>query len=444
MSENIKKMDAYSEIYQKLGTDSKNLNQKSINKLSDKIEELNLDDEAIESFKDRISGTAEDAKNKDFISSDKIILDDESWSEGKITFTPREDGTYLIKKILNTGEEIAMGFTDKTGVEKFLSINDSINKNIDENKDNITDKTNDHTELPEEKIEQTEETNTANPLQRTGATIAVGAVSIVEGVLQFGEGLAKVGAILGAGFTTIFTGTIDAMNYVDNKITGKEYESTTKKLWNQTNAFVSKQHIASKFDKYFYEGTETGQYLKQNSYAFEPVRKIGNLAGTIIAGNAASKLILGAFANLGNETSTGLSVVEKFGEQPLTTVEETIGEVAVNYGDDAINFATNSSDDIARIGVNTMDDAAKAAQDAAKATQTAQDAAQTAQDTIKAAQDTAEKLDQLEKVYDAVKNGEIKSMSEARKAIKEIYPQINDGSQAHEVLAKISRHFRGK
>ena len=121
--------------------------------------------------------------------------------------------------------------------------------------------------------------------ERVAATIANMGISFVEGLLQFGEAIIDFAAIAHTVSATLFTGIFDIGQGIYGLVTGNEWSSATKALWDQTMGFVSEKHVTSWFD-YFYENNWIGQFIKQNSYSFDTFRSlssgVGYTAGVVI------------------------------------------------------------------------------------------------------------------------------------------------------------------
>lgn len=115
-------------------------------------------------------------------------------------------------------------------------------------------------------------------LERTSATIGTSATSIVEGVLGVGESLIDFLVLAGTTGATAITGIIDLGQALGGLLTGNDWDSLTKKMWDQTKDFVSIEGVKTAFDD-MYENTAYGKWLKENAYAFDTVRGIGNGVG---------------------------------------------------------------------------------------------------------------------------------------------------------------------
>lgn len=114
--------------------------------------------------------------------------------------------------------------------------------------------------------------------ERVAATIANIGISFVEGLLQFGEAIIDFAAIVYTVNATLFTGIFDIGQAVYGRVTGNEWSSATKVLWDQTMGFVSEKHVTSWFDS-FYENNWIGQFIKQNSYSFDTFRSLSSGVG---------------------------------------------------------------------------------------------------------------------------------------------------------------------
>lgn len=105
---------------------------------------------------------------------------------------------------------------------------------------------------------------------RVGATILTGGISLVEGILDFGETLLDLGDLAQTGVKSIFTGAYD----LANKLLGNE-TSKTKEMWEETKSRVSDKKVESIFNS-FYDETKLGQSIKNNAYFFDQVRSISS------------------------------------------------------------------------------------------------------------------------------------------------------------------------
>lgn len=117
-------------------------------------------------------------------------------------------------------------------------------------------------------------------LVRTKATVDTFAVSLGEGVLKVGEALNDLQNIVRTAALSIPTGIVDASKAIYGNITGEEWESVTKEMWEKTKANVALDITSGLFDK-FYEETIYGQFLKNNSYGFDTTRDLGKGIGKV-------------------------------------------------------------------------------------------------------------------------------------------------------------------
>ena len=115
-------------------------------------------------------------------------------------------------------------------------------------------------------------------LERASATVGTTVTSVVEGVLGVGESLIDFLVLAGTTGATAITGIIDLGQALGGLLTGNDWDSLTKQLWEQTKDFVSIEGVKTAFDD-MYENTEYGKWLKENSYAFDTARGIGNGIG---------------------------------------------------------------------------------------------------------------------------------------------------------------------
>lgn len=135
-------------------------------------------------------------------------------------------------------------------------------------------------------------------------TGAVGLISVVEGLGQLAEGIYDADAIIATALNSVTTGLYDGAQALYGLITGNEWESTTKQMWDITKENVSKQHVTDTFD-YFYESTTVGKFMKNSSYAFDTFRSVGNGIG-YYGGAAVLTALTGGLGSLSMGTSTAV------------------------------------------------------------------------------------------------------------------------------------------
>ena len=126
--------------------------------------------------------------------------------------------------------------------------------------------------------------NLSNVMAKTGATISVAAVSIVEGVGIFAEGLVDCAALVAGGVGTALNYTYGFFaNDLDSS------DELNELMWKDVRAFVSKEHVKTAFDS-FYENNDTGKSMKENAFGFDMVRSIGNEVGEVVGAVTVSAL----------------------------------------------------------------------------------------------------------------------------------------------------------
>ena len=131
----------------------------------------------------------------------------------------------------------------------------------------------------------------------TGAALVTGVISIGEGLLSFGEAIVDTGALLLTGIASVGTGIFDLGQALYGLVTGEEWESVTKQMWEGTQGFVATEHVKSWFDG-FYENTEVGRFLKENANLFglvdfDTIRSVGSGIGYTIGVVALTVLTFG-------------------------------------------------------------------------------------------------------------------------------------------------------
>ena len=117
-----------------------------------------------------------------------------------------------------------------------------------------------------------------NIFAKTGATIALGIQSLVEGVGLLGESLVDVLTLVGTAVASIGTGLYDGAQAIYGLVTGNEWQSATKEMWNITMSFVSESYVTNWFDS-LYNDTSYGKWIKENALWYETVRSVGSGIG---------------------------------------------------------------------------------------------------------------------------------------------------------------------
>lgn len=131
----------------------------------------------------------------------------------------------------------------------------------------------------------------------TQAALVTGVISIGEGILSFGEAIVDTGAIVLTASVSVGTGIVDLGQALYGLVTGEEWESVTKQMWEGTQGFVATEHVKSWFDG-FYENTEVGRFLKENANLFglvdfDTIRSVGSGIGYTIGVVALTVLTFG-------------------------------------------------------------------------------------------------------------------------------------------------------
>ena len=130
--------------------------------------------------------------------------------------------------------------------------------------------------------------------RKLGATIGVGLISVVEGIGLAGESV--VDFFVGT-FASLNSGKMSDSSILNGKVlkkdsdgnyylafpTEEELKNDKIKLENDTMNFVKKEHVKDKFDEYFFHID-----AKNNSYAFDTTRSIGNTSGKLLTYSAVS------------------------------------------------------------------------------------------------------------------------------------------------------------
>lgn len=171
--------------------------------------------------------------------------------------------------------------------------------------------------------------NLSNVMAKTGATISVAAVSVVEGVGIFAEGLVDCAVSAVANSVTsriniagVLTNNRDAANELNESI------------WKDVRAFVAKEHVKSVFDS-FYENTDTGKSMKENAFGFDMVRSIGNEVGEVVGAVTVSTLTSGVVnpAVLYGASKAGNHIEENWQDENTSTQAGLVKGVFQGVGD---------------------------------------------------------------------------------------------------------------
>lgn len=157
-------------------------------------------------------------------------------------------------------------------------------------------------------------------VNKTGATVANGAQSLVEGVSKFGETVVDTVALAGTGVASVATGLYDGGKALKGTITGEEWTSTTKAMWENTKCFVKKDYVTSFFDD-IYDNTAYGNWLNENAIAKDAVRSVGNGIG-YVSGVVALSM---ATAGLGGTLTTAANGGVQASSLTMAGVSGTLG-----------------------------------------------------------------------------------------------------------------------
>lgn len=149
-------------------------------------------------------------------------------------------------------------------------------------------------------------------IKSTGATLAVIVQSLIQGIGQFVEAIVDLVAIVGTVAASIVTGLWDGGQAIWGAITGNDWESLTKKMWDGTMGFVATQYVVGWMDL-LYQNTGYGQWLVDNALGFDIVRGIGSGIGyvagivalTIATFGVGGAAVAGGSAAAGGATATG-------------------------------------------------------------------------------------------------------------------------------------------
>lgn len=171
--------------------------------------------------------------------------------------------------------------------------------------------------------------NLSNVMGKTGATISVAAVSVVEGVGIFAEGLVDCAALVVGGVGTALNYTYGFFaNDLDSS------DELNELMWKDVRAFVSKEHVKTAFDS-FYENTDAGKSMKENAFGFDIVRSIGNEVGEVVGAVTVSALTGGVVnpAVLYGASKAGNHTEENWQDESTSTQAGLVKGVFQGVGD---------------------------------------------------------------------------------------------------------------
>ena len=171
--------------------------------------------------------------------------------------------------------------------------------------------------------------NLSNVMAKTGATISVAAVSVVEGVGIFAEGLVDCAALIVGGVGTALNYTYGFFaNDLDSS------DELNELMWKDVRAFVSKEHVKTAFDS-FYENNDTGKSMKENAFGFDMVRSVGNEVGEVVGAVTVSALTGGVVnpAVLYGASKVGNHTEENWQDESTSTAAGLVKGVFQGVGD---------------------------------------------------------------------------------------------------------------
>ena len=176
---------------------------------------------------------------------------------------------------------------------------------------------------------KTTDENITNVIEKTGATISVATMSVLEGVGIFAEGLVDCAALVVGGVGTALNYTYGFFaNDLDTS------DELNELMWKDVRAFVSKEHVKSAFDS-FYEKTEVGKSMKENAIGFDTVRSVGNEVGEVVGAVTVSALTGGVVnpAVLYGASKVGNHTEENWQDESTSTAAGLVKGVFQGVGD---------------------------------------------------------------------------------------------------------------
>lgn len=168
---------------------------------------------------------------------------------------------------------------------------------------------------------------------RTKATLSGAFTSLAEGVLKFGETLVDLFVDATALTLTPITMITDKFSSIFNDLSNVDVGiNLTDMLWNQTKTFVSKDYVGGWFDD-FYENNDKGKWIKNNAYAFDTIRTLGNGIGevagivglTFLTGGAGGAAGLSQMSVISGASGMGKSTEKSWNDGASTSEGLTYG-----------------------------------------------------------------------------------------------------------------------
>ena len=188
-----------------------------------------------------------------------------------------------------------------------------------------------------------------NVAKTTAATIGVSTASIFEGVLQFAEAIVDFAAITGTAALSIETVKVDAAQAIYGIITGNEWSSLTKKMWNETKGFVANKYVSSVYDSY-YQNTIPGKWLKENALGFDIVRKVGSGLGYTAGIVLLTIVTFGA----GSVAAAGGTVTATSAAAATTTTQMAVTATAAGIGRETQDAWADGADTVEGLVSGTL------------------------------------------------------------------------------------------
>ena len=152
-----------------------------------------------------------------------------------------------------------------------------------------------------------------NPLLKTLASYGNAGIAVSKGVASLGEHIVDAWAIILTGTKTVPLGASDIASWAAKKVSGKDSKfewKNTKKVWEKTMSFVSKEYVGNAYNKFY--NTSIGKTINDNAY--KPFKNNGVVTNAIsglteIAGIVAITLLSGGAAGVaaGSTASAGIS-----------------------------------------------------------------------------------------------------------------------------------------
>lgn len=271
------------------------------------------------------------------IDSSKTKIDDTIAQYNNIDFKVASKTSSLVQQVNDVSLNIdGSNIKNENAAEKVLSDFEKTGAEICEKVKNfVSDVWNWFTDKAEEVQKKVEEI-----LKKTASLIAVATQGILSGLGQVAEAVVDLGVLAKTGVASVFTGVYDAGQAIYGAITGNEWNSVTKAMWNDTKSFVATTWVKNGFDAL--NNTAYGKWLNENSFGDWAktdgfVSQITEGIGYAVGTTALCVATFGTATPLVLATTAGSLAVSKYTEEAWNNNKISIDTGSGNY-DMSLNY----------------------------------------------------------------------------------------------------------